>query len=131
MEAFPTTEAFTAVETAVTRASIAVAGVSVTVAIAASIPVPIYRSSVEAAATVVTAIPGASADKDAAVEPRRSVVPVGRAAVRIIAVVAIGADRSSVAVTIHRDTDPNSDRNLGMRISCRGEQQDTEYSEIA
>src|SRR5258708_4340840 len=100
-EAFPATEAFTAaVSATVTGASIAVAGVSVAVAIAAT--VPIYRPAIEAAAAVVTAIPGAGADEDAAIEPRRPIVPIGRTGVGIVAVVAIGTDWSRVAVTISR-----------------------------
>jgi hypothetical protein len=131
-EAFPATEAFTAaVSATVARASIAIAGVSIAVAIAATVPVPIYRPAVEAAAAVVTAIPGAGADKDAAIEPRRPIVPIGRTGVGVVAVVTIGTDWSRVAVTISWATDPNSNRDLGMRIGRGREQQDTEYSEIA
>jgi hypothetical protein len=113
----------------VTRSSIAITGTSVTIAVAAAIAVHAAVSTIS-----VAAIPGAGAEKDAAVKPRRSVVPVGRASVGIIAVVAISADRSRVAVAvspIHRATDPNSNRDLGMGIGCSREQQDTEYSEIA
>jgi hypothetical protein len=129
-----TAEAFTATEAFTAAVSATVAGVSIAVAIAATVPVPIYRPAVKAAAAVVTAIPGAGADKDAAIEPRRPIVPIGRTGVGIVAVVAIGADWSRVAVTvspIHRATDPNSNRDLGMRIGRGWEQQDTEYSEIA
>jgi hypothetical protein len=113
----------------VVATTITVTGSSVTIAVAAAIAVHAAVSTIS-----VAAIPGAGADKDAAVKPRWSVVPVGRASVGIIAVVAIGADRSRVAVAvspIHRATDPNSNRDLGMGISRGREQQDTEYSEIA
>jgi hypothetical protein len=114
---------------AVTGATIAVTGVSV----------PVYRPSIVAAAIAVktavsvsiSAIPGAGTDEHSAHEPRRSIVPVRRAGIRIVAVVAIGAHRSRIAVTvspIHRGTDPNSNRHLRMRISRSREQQDTEYS---
>jgi hypothetical protein len=110
----------------VTRSSIAITGTSVPIAVAAAI-------AVHAAVSIsVAAIPGAGPDKDAAVEPRRSVVPVGRASVGIVSVVAIGADRSRIAIApIDRATNSNANRDLGMRISRGGEQQDTEYSEIA
>jgi hypothetical protein len=112
----------------VTRPSIAVAGTPIPIAVTAAI-------AVDAAVSIsVAAIPRPGTDKDAAVEPRRSVVPIRRASVWIVAVVAIRADRSRVAVAvtpIHRSTDPNSNRYLGMRIGRGGDQQDTEYSEIA
>jgi len=111
----------------VTGSSIAITGTSVPIAVTAAI-------AVHAAVSIsVATIPGAGPDKDAAVEPRRPVVPVRRASVGIIAIVAIGADRSRVAVAvspIHRATDPNSNRDLGMGISRSREQEDTEYSEI-
>jgi hypothetical protein len=116
----------TVVATTITRPSIAITGASVPIAVAAAIAVHAAVSAIS-----VAAIPGARADKDAAIEPRRSVVSVGRASIGIIAVVAISADGSRIAVTvsrvavaispIHRATDPNSNRDLSMGISRRGE----------
>jgi len=101
---------------AVTGATIAVTGATIAVT---GVSVPVYRPSIVAAAIAVktavsvsiSAIPGAGTDEHSAHEPRRSIVPVRRAGIRIVAVVAIGAHRSRVAVTvspIHRGTDPNS-----------------------
>ena len=47
---------------------------------------------------VMAVVPGAGADEDAAVEPLRAVVAVGRAAVRACGVVAIGANGSGADV---------------------------------
>jgi hypothetical protein len=107
-------------------ATVAIAGPSV---VSAAIAVAIIAPAVS-----IAAIPGAGPDKEAAVEPAGSIVSIRSTSVGIIAVVAIGADRSGVAVTvppIHRATDPNSDRDLSMGISRSGKQQDTEQSEIA
>jgi hypothetical protein len=103
--------------------------------------VPIHGPSIVAAAipiiatvavSVAATIPGACTDKDAAAEPRRAVVPVGSAGVRSVAIIAIAADRSGIAVApIHRAANPNANRHLGVGVSRSGEQQDTEYSEIA
>jgi hypothetical protein len=60
------------------------------IAIVAPVPMaPISRTSIEA-----TMEPRASAYEDAAGEPARTVIAVGRARVRVIRVVAVGADRS-------------------------------------
>jgi hypothetical protein len=128
MEAASTHVTAVAAAISVTRSSIAITGTSVPIAVAAAIAV------ITAVSISVPAIPGSGADKQTAGEPRRSIVPVGRAGIRIVAVIAIGADGSRVAVTvspIHRATDPNSDRDLSMGVSRSGNQQDTEYSEIA
>src|SRR6266851_6105505 len=93
----------------VTGSSIAITGTSIAIAAAIAVHAAVSIS--------VATIQGAGPDKDAAVEPRRPVVPVRRATVGILAIVAIGADRSRVAVAvspIHRATDPNSNRDLGM-----------------
>src|SRR5580704_3728900 len=116
----------------VTGASVAITGTSVPVAAAITVAAAI---AVNATVSIsVAAIPGAGPNKDAAVEPRRPIVPVRRTSIRIVAVIAIGADGSRVAVTvspIDRATDPHTDRHLAMRISRSREQQDTEYSEVA
>jgi hypothetical protein len=110
----------------VTRSSIAITGTPI--AVTAAIPV-------HAAVSIsVAAIPGAGPDKEAAVEPRRSVVSIRRARIRVVAVVAVRAHGSRVAVAvtpIHRSTDPHPNRHLSMGIGCSRDQQDTEYSEIA
>jgi hypothetical protein len=112
-----TTITITGPAISVSRASI----VSATVAVPAAV-------AVEAAISVsITTIPGTGADKETAGKPRRAVVSVGSAGIRIIAVIAVSANGSSIAVTpIHRCTDPNSNRNLSMGISRSGEQHDTE-----
>ena len=99
---------------------------------------PIDRSPIEAPAVAIVATaesaaePGAGADEDAATEPRWTIVAIGCAGVGVIPVVAVGANRGiPIASTIHRAANPNANRNLGMRVSRCGEQQNTEYSEIA
>jgi hypothetical protein len=121
----------TVVAATITRTCISVTRPSIAITITrVSVPIAIAAIAVHAAVSVsIAAIPGTGPNEDAAIEPRRPIVPVGGAGIRIIAVVAIGADRSRVAVAvspIHRATDPNSNRDLGMGISRCGEQQDTQ-----
>jgi hypothetical protein len=111
------------ISVSVTRASITVTGpaiVTATIAIVAAISI-----------TVV--IPRACANEDAAVEPCRTVVAVRGTRIRVVAVVAIRANRGITVVSsaIHRAANPNAHRNLSMGVSRRGEQQNTENSEIA
>jgi hypothetical protein len=60
----------------------------------------VTAATVVSTATVVTVIPGAGADKEATDEPARAIEAIGRAGVRIIRVVAPGADRSRVPITV-------------------------------
>jgi hypothetical protein len=118
-----TMEAAAAYVTAV-AAAITVTRSSIATAVAAAVAVAAAIAAVYAAVSIaVTAIPGAGTDKEAAVEPRRSVVSVGRASIGIITVVAIGAGRSRVAIAItpvYRPTDPDSNRHLSMGIGRSG-----------
>lgn len=71
------------------------------------------EAGIDVAVEVVMAvIPGAGADEEAAVEPLRAVVAVGRAVVRRDGVVAIGANGSGADV----------DADLGIRAWSRYEQ---------
>ena len=75
---------------------------------------PVSRAPIEAATE-----PGACTDEDAAREPARPVIAVGSACVRIIRVVAVGADRSWSDVTwadSHAHDDP-----LRMSVRCYGQ----------
>jgi hypothetical protein len=101
---------------------------SITVAIARAAVAVNRPAIVSAAIAVITAvIPGPCADEHAAEEPRRSVVPVRCAGIRIVTVITIRANGSSVTIApIHRGADSNSNRNLSVRVSCSGYQQDTE-----
>jgi hypothetical protein len=132
-----TTTAHVAVDTAAGKAAPSGASSAIASAIRywatniTGMTVPITRVSIVAAAIAihaavavsVTVVPGTGTDKDAAGKPRRTIVSVGRAGIRIVAIVAISADggRIPIAVTaINRSADTNADRNLGMRISsCR------------
>jgi hypothetical protein len=98
----------------ITRPAIVAATIAI-VAAAISVPVP-------AIAIPVAAIPGSRADEHSAEEPRRSIVPVRRAGIRIVAVIAIGADRSGIAIA----PNSNSNRDLSMRVGRRRHQQDTQ-----
>jgi hypothetical protein len=93
--------------------------VSATVSIATTIAV----ATIAVAATK----PGAHADKDAAAKPRWSIVPVGSASVGSVVVVAIRADRRSVAVVfIYRAADANAHCDLRMRVGRREKKKDAE-----
>jgi hypothetical protein len=101
---------------------------SITVAIARA-AVAVNRPAIVSAAIAVIAavIPGPCADEHAAEEPRRSVVPIRRAGIRIVAVIPISADGSRIAVApIHWGANSNSNRNLSVGVSCSGYQQNTE-----
>jgi len=101
-------------------------------AAAISIPTAIAYSAVVSAATVVptaaiiststpiSAIPGTRADEDAADEPARSVVAIGRAGVRIIVVVAPGTNRSGIPVTIIAISVAAADSDTDSDLSVRG-----------
>jgi hypothetical protein len=80
------------------------------------------------AATVVASViwispavvPGASADKDPAHEPVRTIVAIGRASIRIVRVIAVSADRRASNITA--EADPHSDPDLSLRIRERQRQ---------
>jgi hypothetical protein len=91
----------------ITRPAIVAAAIAI-VAAAISVPVP-------AIAIPVAAIPGSRTDEDSAEEPRRSIVPVRRAGIRIVTVIAISADRSGIAIA----PNSNSNRDLSMRVGRR------------
>jgi hypothetical protein len=105
----------------ITRASVPIAGMSV-------VPAAIAVHTVVSVIAISTvAIPWAGSDKDAAAKPRWAIVPIRRAGVGIVAVVAISADGSRIAIAaIHWAADSNSNRNLRMGISRSRERQDTE-----
>src|ERR1700724_307229 len=58
------------------------------------------------------AVPGACADKDPIREPTRTVVAVGRAAIRIVRVIAVSADRRSSHITAKANAHSDSDLSL-------------------
>jgi hypothetical protein len=68
-------------------------------------------------AVAVTVIPRAGADKRAAYEPVWPVITIRCASVRIIPIVAVGADGTRTNARVNR-TDANAHGNLGMRGSC-------------
>jgi hypothetical protein len=108
----------------ITRACITVTGSSIAIT-GPSVPIAAAIAVYTAVSTIsVAPIPGAGPDKESAIEPRRSVVPVRRTSVGIITVVAVGASRSRVAIAItpvRRSTDPNSNRYLSMGIGRSGD----------
>ncbi len=66
------------------------------------------------------AVPGACADKDPIREPTRTVVAVGRAAIRIVRVITISADWR--ASDIAAKANAHSDSDLSLRI-CKRQRQ--------
>lgn len=107
-------EAFTAVS--VTTAVIATATVVAMTVVAAT---PIMRP-------VPAVEPGAGTNEDAVHEVVRAVVAVGRAGVRIVAVVAISADRGWTDGNGASDANTDADANLGMGAACCGEEQNSQ-----
>jgi len=119
-EAAGTADVATAKAAAKATAALAV------VATSAVIPTPtvvaiapsIIAAAIEAVSVAVK--PGAGADEDAADEPVRSVVSVGGTGVRIIAIVAISADRGRAVIDWHANSDAERDA-LGLRTGSREE----------
>jgi hypothetical protein len=89
--------------------SIAIAG--------ATIPASSVVAVAIVAASPVTVIPRAGADKHAAYEPVWPVITIRCASVRIMPIVAVGADGTRTNARVNR-TDANPHGNLGMRGSC-------------
>ena len=114
----------------ITAASIAnstVVRYATAVSISRPSPISTAVSAPVATATPVAAIPGTGADEHATDEPARSVVPVRRASVRIVRVIAIGTNRSDariaipiITVTPVSHSNPNGDLGLGWLGDERG-----------
>jgi hypothetical protein len=94
----------------------AVVAIAATVITATIVAAPVAVSMI----AVVAAIPRAGADEDAAHEPVRSVIAVGGAGVRIIVVIAIGADGSGPVIHGTSYTDAKGDA-LGVSAGSREE----------
>ena len=94
----------------------AVVAISATVITATVVAAPVAVRTI----AVVAVIPGTSADEDTADEPIRSVISVGRAGVRIVVVVAVGADGSRPVIHGTSYTDAKGDA-LGVRARRREE----------
>jgi hypothetical protein len=96
----------------------AVAVIAMSIVAAAIIAVAVIAATVDAVAIVAAVEPRAGADEDAAGKVVRSIVAVWSAGVRIVAVVAVGADRRSTV----DGTYPNSDAKPYLRVgAARGE----------
>ena len=88
----------------------------------------ITAASVEGATIVATVEPRAGADEDAADEVVRTVVAVGRACVRIVAVVTVSAGGRWPDRAVHRTY---SDAHGKLRVSaCRCKKQNCQQSNI-
>jgi hypothetical protein len=123
------TEAVAAVEVSAAIAAIKSASVSAAtvVAIAAAAIIPtaaVVTISATIEAVPIAVKPGAGADEDAAYEPVRSVEAVGCAGVRIIIVVAIGADGRGAVIDRSAKSDAEGDA-LGLRVRS-GEETNSE-----
>src|ERR1700674_915485 len=88
----------------------------------ASLKSAIKVATIVAASVIWTspAVPGACADKDPIREPTRTVVTVGRAAIRIVRIIPISADRR--ASHIAAKANAHSDSDLSLRIRKRQRQ---------
>jgi hypothetical protein len=99
------------------------AAISIPTAIACSTVIStatvVASAAVVPTATPISVIPGSRADEEAAYEPARSVVAIGRAGVGIIIVITPGTNRSRIPIVAIPivTTDPNTDSDLGVRRS--------------
>ena len=128
----------TAVESATTvepgvamkaAANVAVAVTAIAVAAASIIAMAVVAAPIVAVTPVVRSVPAveprAGADEDAVHEVVRAVEAVGGAGVRIITVVAIGADRGGTDRDSH-GTNANADTNADLRVGTAcGEEQNS------
>jgi hypothetical protein len=107
------------------------------VASAKSAPTVVAAASVETVAVVATspAEPRADADEHAVDEVIRAPITVGRAIIRSIVVVAVGAGRrrpvitAVVCRTVTVSADPHAHPNLSIRV-CRDEKQNPKQSNV-
>jgi len=108
----PTAPAVSVVEISV-AAVIVAWGVSITgMAVVAGIHVVAAVGSDPAIAVAATG-PGARSDEDASAEPGGTVVAVGRAGIRSVAIVSVGTDGSRI---VDRASNADADGNLGVGI---------------
>src|SRR5712691_10747397 len=116
----------TAVEAAASAAIAAIESASVSAATVVAVSATLIAATIVAVASVsvITAIPGAGADEDAADEPVRSIEAVGCAGVRIIIVVAIGADGRGAVIGRGDNSDTEGEA-LGLRVRS-GEETNSE-----
>jgi hypothetical protein len=100
-------------------ANITGAAVVTTASIVAATPV-VAAASIIAATIITRAVeavePGASADKYSTDKPLRAVEAVGRASIRVIAIVAVVTNRGDIA-SVPR-SNPNANHDLCVRRSC-------------
>ncbi len=124
MKAASTVETAPSVEVSAVIA--AIESTSISAAAVVAISTTVITATIEAAPVavrtiaVVAVIPGTSADEGAAYEPVRAVEAVGCAGVRIIIVVAVGADGSRPVIHGTSYTDAKGDA-LGVRARRREE----------
>jgi hypothetical protein len=121
----------TAIAAVVPTAVAATISVATPVAIADSAAIAVAATvaiAIPAAVTIVAAtVPGAGTNKESAAKPRRAVVTVRCTGIRVVAVVSVSADGSSIAVaTVNGATNAHPDRHLGMGVGCRRNDQDSE-----
>ena len=116
-----------AVESATDVAVGGCASVAIAWAIAMTGPIAVAWAAIETVA-VVAVIPRTGADEHATYKPARTVVAIGRAGVRIIAVVTIGADRRWSNAGVH-GTYADTHSNLGVSAS-RGKKQNPQQCSI-
>jgi hypothetical protein len=98
------------------------------ISVAAAISIAAVTAAVSVAAAT-PAIPGADADEQAAREPARTVIAVGRARVRVIGVVAPRAIRWAVISRRFNDsrTDSHTDPDLGVRSRNGSERKNNKH----
>ena len=85
----------------------------------AEVATPVKSAAVEAPMSIKSVEPRSRADEDSTDKPIRAVVAVGRASVRIIIVVAVGANRRRAVV--RRPYSYPNEHALGVRVGSREE----------
>src|SRR5712664_2658645 len=121
VEAFTTMEATAAMsESTTTGVTVAAARVPVAAPVVAAVVIATPTSVIAiSTAAVVAVVPRAGADKDAADKVVRTVVAVRRTRIWVIAVVAVGANRSGSYIS---GTNSNANGDLSVGVTCRKHQ---------
>ena len=102
--------------TGITAHSTAPITIAAPVAIPPTVTVAEARAAIEAAPVKAVIPPRSGADEDAAYEPIRAVIAIGRAGIRVIAIIPVGASRSGADTCVNR-ANADADAHLSLCIA--------------
>lgn len=120
VEVAATVESTIAMEAAVAVKAFPAEAVAIVAATSVIATAPVVKIASVPAVTVIAVIPGTDADEDAVHEPVRAVVAVWGASIRIIVVIAIGANRGGA--NDDGGSNGNAEADLGMSTARRGKE---------